>query len=162
MNDSSLQTVDVPTLRAWLVDGAELAVLDPREEGVFLGAHLFRAANVPLSRLELLLDDLVPRLDTRLVWVDDGASGLAARAADRALELGWTNQFVLLGGTAAWAAAGGELYGGINVPSKAFGEFVEHRYGTPRLSADEVAALIEGPDDVVVLDSRPFGEFARA
>ncbi len=159
--DTTLQTVDPATLRGWLVDGNELALLDPREEGVFFQQHLFHAANVPLSLLELQLGDLVPRLDTRIVWCDDGASGLANRAAARAGELGWTNQFVLMGGTAAWLAQGGELYGGVNVPSKAFGEFVEHTYGTPRLPADEVAALLDREADVVVLDSRPLAEFRR-
>ena len=162
MNElGSLQVVDGETLRAWLIDGEELALLDAREEGVFFQQHLFHAANVPLSKLELLLGDLVPRFDTRLVWCDDGASGLAGRAASRASALGWTNQFVLTGGTAAWAAAGGELYGGINVPSKAFGEFVEHRYGTPRLQAAEVAALLDSDADVIVLDSRPLPEYRR-
>ncbi len=158
---SAVQVVDPATLRAWLTDGAELALLDAREEGVFFDSHLFHAVNVPLSRLELLLDDLVPRADTRVVWCDAGSDGLAARAAGRAAELGWRNQFLLMGGTAAWAAAGGELYGGINVPSKAFGEFVEHTYRTPRLSASEVAALLERQADVVILDSRPLNEFRR-
>ncbi len=158
---TSLQIVDADTLRAWLVDGDELALLDAREEGVFFQRHLFHAANVPLSTLELILGDLVPRLDTRVVWCDDGSSGLANRAAHRAAELGWTNQFVLTGGTPGWADNGGELYGGINVPSKAFGEFVEHTYGTPRLPADEVAALLDSGADVVVLDSRPLPEFRR-
>ncbi len=158
---SAVQVIDAPTLRTWLTDGGELALLDPREEGVFFGSHLFHAVNVPLSRLELLLDDLVPRRDTRLVWCDGGSDGLSARAASRAADLGWTNQFLLVGGTSAWTVGGGELYGGINVPSKAFGEFVEHTYGTPRLTADEVAALLERDADVVVLDSRPWPEYRR-
>ena len=33
----------------------------------------------------------------------------------------------MAGGTRAWAAAGFELFTGVNVPSKAFGELVEHR-----------------------------------
>ncbi len=162
MNErSSLQTVDPATLRTWLVDGDELALLDAREEGVFFQQHLFHAANISLSNLELQLGDLVPRFDTRVVWCDDGTSGLANRAAARAAALGWTNQFILMGGTAAWLGDGGELYGGVNVPSKAFGEYVEHTYGTPRLPADEVAALLDSGADVVVLDSRPLPEFRR-
>ncbi len=158
---TALQIVDADTLRDWILGDDELAVLDAREEGVFLRSHLYHAANLPLSSLELHLGDLVPRLDTRIVWCDDGSSDLANRAAMRAADLGWTNQFVLVGGTAGWGAAGGELYGGINVPSKAFGEFVEHTYQTPRLPAAEVAALLDGDADVVVLDSRPLPEFRR-
>ncbi|MEZ5375771.1 MAG: rhodanese-like domain-containing protein [Acidimicrobiales bacterium] len=161
MNDGTVSTVDPNTLAAWLTDGDELALLDAREEGVYFQSHLFHATNVPVSKLELVLGDLVPRFDTRLVWCDDGASGLASRAAARAGELGWSNQFLLTGGTEGWQSSGHELYAGVNVPSKAFGEFVEHTYGTPRLPADEVAKLLDTGADVVVLDSRPLGEFRR-
>ena len=151
--------VDAATLMRWLVDGGELAVLDAREQGVFVRSHLFHAACVPLSQLELLLFDLVPRTDTRLVWCDDGSGDLALRAAARASELGWTAASVLEGGTRAWTEAGGELYSGVNVPSKAFGEHVEHTYDTPRIPAAELRDLLDRGDDLVVLDSRPIEEF---
>jgi rhodanese-related sulfurtransferase len=151
--------IDATTLTDWLLDGDELAVLDAREQGVFLTGHLFHAACIPLSHLELLLPRRVPRLETRVVWCDDGTDGLAARAARRAAELGYANCAVLDGGMSGWAAAGGEIYSGVNVPSKAFGEYVEHTYGTPRLPAAEVKALLDGGANVVVLDSRPIEEF---
>ena len=146
-------------LRDRLIGGGELALLDAREQGVYHRSHLFHAACVPLSHLELLLNDLVPRRSTPIVWCDeDGAvDGLAARAASRAAELGWTDNAVLAGGATSWAAAGGELYSGVNVPSKAFGEYVEHAFDTPRLPAAEVKALLDaaarGEADIVVLDS---------
>ena len=58
-------------------------------------------------------------------------------------------------------AAGFELFSGVNVPSKAFGEHVEHSYNTPSVSAEELHALIEKGTDMVVLDSRPFDEYQR-
>jgi len=70
----------VAELKAMLSDGEELALLDVREEGVFAQGHLLFAASLPLSRLELRLDALVPRRATRLVLCDDG-DGLAHRAA---------------------------------------------------------------------------------
>jgi rhodanese-related sulfurtransferase len=151
--------IDPANLADWLTDGAELAVLDAREQGVFLESHLFHAACIPLSQIELLLPDRVPRLDTRVVWCDDGNSGLAQRAAARAAELGWSNCSVLAGGTEAWAADERELYAGVNVPSKAFGEYVEHTYGTPRMPAAEVKALLDEHVNMVILDSRPIEEF---
>ncbi|MGA0238472.1 MAG: rhodanese-like domain-containing protein [Acidimicrobiales bacterium] len=161
------KTITSGELRDLLIDGGEIALLDAREQGVYHRSHLFHAACVPLSHLELVLGDLVPRRSTPIVWCDDDGStdGLAARAAGRAAELGWTDNAVLIGGTAAWAADGGELYSGVNVPSKAFGEYVEHTFDTPRLPAAEVNALIDaaarGETDVVVLDTRPLGEFRR-
>jgi rhodanese-related sulfurtransferase len=157
--DRAPATIDPDTLADWLIDGDELAVLDAREQGVYFGSHLFHAACVPLSHLELLLPSLVPRRDTRIVWCDDGLVDLAALAAARAAELRWSNCVVLEGGTASWATNGGELYSGVNVPSKAFGEFVENTYGTPRMPAAEVKSLIDGNENMVVLDSRPLQEF---
>ena len=49
----------------------------------------------------------------------------------------------------------------MNVPSKAFGEFVEHTYDTPRIPAAELAALLDSDDPPVVLDSRPVREYQR-
>ena len=156
--------VDAPTLNRWLQDGDELAVLDAREQGVYFRSHLFHAACIPLSQLELVLPGSVPRSDTRVVWCDDGSHDetgitLAQRSAEKAQELGWSNQHVLVGGIAGWAANGGELYSGVNVPSKAFGEFVEHTYGTPRITAAELNTMIDDGADIVVLDSRPLEEF---
>ena len=91
---------------------------------------------------------------------DDG-DGLAHRAARRLMRLGYRNLAVLAGGVQGWAAAGYELFSGVNVPSKAFGEFVEHEAGTPRLGAAEVKALIDRAADMIVLDSRPLDEYRR-
>ena len=154
-------SIDAGTLTDWLLDGDELALLDAREQGVFFESHLFHAACIPLSHLELLLPERVPRRDTRIVWCDDGSSDLATRAAQRATESGWSNCSVLDGGTAGWASNGGELYAGVNVPSKAFGEHVEHTYGTPRLPAAEVKALLDEGADIVILDARPIDEFRK-
>lgn len=108
---------------------------------------------------------LVPRASTRIVWCDGGPDStdpeLAARAFTKATELGYTNCYLLQGGTDGWASNGGELYAGVNVPSKAFGEFVEHTYDTPRIPAAELKALIDANADMVILDSRPMGEFRR-
>ena len=61
----------------------------------------------------------------------------------------------------AWEAAGFELFSGINVPSKAFGEFIEHACHTPNICAEELDRLMKSGADMVVLDSRPFDEFRR-
>ena len=147
-------------LKAMLHDGEELAILDVREEGVFAEGHLLFAASLPLSRLELGLDALVPRRATRIVLCDDG-NGLAHRAARLMMRFGYRNLAVLAGGVGGWAAAGFELFSGVHVPSKAFGEFVEHEAETPRLAAEEVKALMDRGTDMVVLDSRPMEEYRK-
>jgi rhodanese-related sulfurtransferase len=145
-------------LKSMLADGEELAIVDLREELIFSRGHLLFARSVPLSRLELNFARLVPRRATRIVLCDDG-DGLVERAADVLARAGYTNLHKLDGGVAAWGEAG--LFSGVNVPSKAFGEFVEHERGTPSISADELDRLMRAGTDMVVLDSRPFDEYQR-
>src|SRR5688500_3537438 len=143
-----------------LLDEGELALIDVREERVFSEGHLLFARSVPLSRLELRMARLVPRRATRTVLVDD-SDGLSERAAKVLRTHGYSDAWILEGGNPAWAAAGFELFSGVNVPSKAFGEFIEHENGTPNISAEELNALMRAGTDMVVLDSRPFDEYSR-
>ena len=149
-------------LKRQLHDGGEIALLDAREEGVFHARHLLLASCVPLGRLELLVDDLVPRRGTRVVWCDDGdggGDGTALSAARRMSALGYGDVAVLDGGIAAWEAAGYRLYGGVHVPSKAFAEVVEHEAGTPWISASDLKALIDRGADIAIFDSRSYEEY---
>ncbi len=150
--------VTAPALRSMLLDDEELALIDVREEAAFGEAHLLYACCVPLSRLELRIADLVPRRSVRIVLCD-GGEGLADRAAARLRRFGYEHVAVLQGGVQAWRAAGYELFSGVNVPSKAFGELIEHRYGTPSISAEELKAKLDAGERLVILDSRPFSEY---
>ena len=68
-------------LKELLFDSQEIALIDVREQGAYSESHLLFAACLPLSRLELLIGDLVPRRDTRIVVVSaSAADGLGARA----------------------------------------------------------------------------------
>jgi rhodanese-related sulfurtransferase len=153
-------SVGAAALRRMLGDGGELALVDVREELIFSQRHLLLARSVPLSRFELRFAQLVPRRATRVVLCDDG-DGLAERAAAILTRNGYTDVAILDGGVEAWTKAGFELFSGVNVPSKAFGEFVEHASGTPSIAAAELEQLIRDRADIVVLDSRPFDEYSR-
>ena len=149
-------------LKRLLLGNAELALIDVREQGAFADAHLLFAVCIPLSSMELVIGDLVPHNDTPLVVVAESADDdLGRRAWDRLGVLGYTDVRVLAGGLAAWRTRGFEVFSGVNVPSKAFGEFVEHTYRTPRVTAHEVKRMLDEGQDVVVVDSRPFDEYHR-
>ena len=160
MTNSAMDWRAAAEVKAMLRDGGELALLDVREQGVFAKSHLLFAVSLPLSRLELDLAALVPRRGTRIVLID-GDDGLAERAAALMVRLGYRNLAVLAGGIGAWQAAGYELFSGVHVPSKAFGEFIEHRAGTPSLSAEELKAKLDAGENLVILDSRPMDEYRR-
>ncbi len=150
--------VDARTLKSWIREGGELAILDAREEGEFGASHLFWAVPCPLSRAELRAPALLPRRSVRVVCTD-GGEGYAARLAAVLEGLGCTEVHVLEGGTPAWEAAGFVVFSGVNVPSKAFGEWVEHHYGTPSVDAVELKAMQDRGEDLLVVDSRPLAEF---
>jgi rhodanese-related sulfurtransferase len=154
------RAVTARQLKSMLHDGGEIAVLDVREEGIFAKRHLLLACSAPLSQLELRAPLLVPRRSTRVVLVDDD-NGLAQRAADVLIDNGYTDVALLAGGVDAWAAAAYEIYSGVNVPSKAFGEFVEHHDQTPRMEAAEIKAKVERGEKIVILDSRPLHEYKK-
>ena len=138
--------------------GGEIAIVDAREEGSFHNRHLLMASCLPLSRLELLAPALLPRRSAPIVVCDDG-EGLAERAAGRLIAGGYDDVSVLQGGVTAWAAAGFPVYSGVHVPSKAFAEVVEHDYGTPWISAEELADRQKRGEQLAIFDSRSYEEY---
>ncbi len=156
----SARLIDAVTLQRWVHDGSEIAVLDVREAGIYGEGHALLAVNLPFSRLELDIAALVPRFATRTVLIaeDDGVS---ARAANALAAVGYTQVWTLAGGAPAWVAAGFPVFQGVNVPSKAFAEYVEHTFHTPDITPDELAALQAQGADLVLLDSRTVEEHRR-
>ena len=153
-----MKTVTPTQLKAMLHDGAEIALLDVREAGQFGESHLLFATPLPYSRLELDVIALVPRRSARVVLCDDDGTGAAQLAAQRLLALGYSDVSVLGGGIRAWCTAGHALFKGVNVPSKLFGELVEHEYGTPRITAQELVRMKEAGEDFILFDGRPLHE----
>ncbi len=138
--------------------GGEIAIVDTREEGSFHERHLLMASCLPLSRLELIAPGLLSRRSAPIVVCDDG-EGLAERAAARLIEGGYTDVSVLEGGVKEWEAAGFPVYSGVHVPSKAFAEVVEHEYGTPWISAAELAERQKRGEKLAIFDSRSYEEY---
>jgi rhodanese-related sulfurtransferase len=163
MSPPNVRRIAVAALREWLGDGRELALVDVRDGGPFARGHLLTASSLPLASIELRAPALLPRRDARIVAMDaDGAAvGEAERAAALLASHGYADVSFLEGGLAAWRAAGHEVFSGTNVPSKAFGEHVEHAFGTPRIEPAELDRWRAEGRDVVVFDSRPLEEYRQ-
>ena len=155
--------LSVQQVKAMLKSGEVFAFFDVREEGEFsTQGHPLFATPLPLSRLEPRAFALLPDPHTRIVLMDDGEAGQmghANRAAAKLSALGYTDLAVMKGGLKAWREAGCEVFTGVNVPSKAFGEVVEHENDTPRIDAADLQKLVDAKTDLVILDSRPMPEF---
>ena len=118
------------------------------------------AGSLRLDDALVAAEVLLPRLSTPIVIAGEEED------EDRALqsvlkENGWTNVTVLEGGIRSWTQAGHELYSGVNVPSKLFGELVERHYGTPHVKAEQLNQWITEGRRLVILDSRTEREFNR-
>jgi cystathionine beta-lyase len=155
------QTITPSQLQQWLFDGQEIAVFDVREHGQYGEAHLFHGVNLPYSRLELEVRRLAPNPQVRLVIYDQDGGAVAALTAARLQALGYTNVHVLAGGADGWQAAGLQLFAGVHVPSKAFGELVEEVNHTPHVTARQLAEWQARGEPLVVLDGRPFEEYRK-
>jgi rhodanese-related sulfurtransferase len=153
-------TVDAATVKSWLSDGGEIAFFDVREAGPFADGHPFFAVPLPYSRFELDIGHLAPNRAVRMVLCDDG-DGVAEKAKRRAEALGYSNVVVLDGGAPAWKRAGYTLYEGVNLPSKTFGELIEHERHTPRITAQDLDAMKRRGDDFVIVDGRTWAEYTR-
>lgn len=155
------QTITPAQLQQWLFDGQEIALFDVREHGQYGEAHLFHGQNLPYSRLEIDVPRLAPNPRVRLVIYDQNGADVAPRAAARLDALGYQRVHVLQGGADGWQAAGLQLFAGVHVPSKAFGELVEEASHTPRISAEQLAKWQTAGGPLLVLDGRPFDEYQK-
>jgi len=142
----------------------EFAVLDVREQEEFSRSHMLLASCAPLSRLELLVQDLVPCKQTPVLLADSGQEtgpSRAGRAYDVLLALGYTNPMVLEGGMQAWKQAGFIEFTGVGALSKGFGEYVEEKLHTPRYEPLVIKALMDSGEKFAVIDVRPREEYAN-
>ncbi|MGH1360599.1 MAG: rhodanese-like domain-containing protein [Burkholderiaceae bacterium] len=157
------EPITANALKQRLHDGTEIALLDVREHGQYGESHLFYAISVPYSRLETNVRRLVPQPATFIVLYDSGEhrEGVAFRAATRLRAAGYTQISVLVDGIAGWRRAGFELFKGVNVPSKTFGELVEQQRHTPVMTAQALYQRQQAGDNLIVLDGRPFEEFFK-
>lgn len=152
--------VTAEALKPQLTDGGEIALLDVREHGQYGEGHPFFSVNLPYSRMETLAEELLPCRGVRCVVLDDN-DGVAEKAARVLEEMGYSDIRILEGGAPAWAAAGYTLFKGVNLPSKTFGELVEHEMGTRSIAAEELKAMLDAGKRVAVLDGRAPEEFRK-
>ena len=147
------ELISTQAFRALFAADAEFAVIDPRENPVFAGGHLLAASNLPLSRLENLIELALPRSDTLCVLYDSG-EGEAETAAELLRTMGYSQLAILDGGIVAWEASAGAVFTGTSVPGKAFGEFIEKFCATPSMSAAELHHRQQRNEATLLIDSR--------
>lgn len=150
--------VHATTLRAWLNDGGELAVIDIRDGGPYSREHILVATNIARSSFETQFRRLVPRQSVRTVLTDGDGSGLV-EAATFLAQHGYSNVHVLEDGNAGWVSAGFALRSGSNIVSKVFGEMVEEKCSTPHIDAGTLSSWMAEGRPFHLFDVRPLAEY---
>ncbi len=155
----TVRHLDPVTLRRWLLDGGEIALLDLRGPAAFQAGHLLLAVNLPLEDLEReSIARLVPRPATRIVLCDDDG-GQAEAGAARLSGWGYGDLALLDGGIAAWEDLDFQLFQGTYTVNNAFAFFLERSFATPSLTADQLAEKLARGEAPLIVDSRPAPEF---
>jgi len=150
--------IDAEDLKPQLNDGNEIAFIDVREHGQYGAGHPFFIASIPYSQLELMAEILLPNKSIHIVLMDND-DAVSEKAKVRLGDIGYTSIAILKGGAKAWAKAGFTHYEGVNLPSKTLGELIEHVADTPRISAQQLMAMMEGDEDFILVDGRTPEEF---
>jgi rhodanese-related sulfurtransferase len=153
------ESISIENFRELFVIDSEFAVVDPRSAADFAAGHLLAASNLPLQDLANLVVPALPLKDTLCVLCDAGA-GEATGAAELLESLGYSNVAILDGGVEAWRASGGEVFSGVSVPGKAFGEFIESECATPALTAAQLQERRQSAARILLIDSRTAEEHA--
>lgn len=158
-----MKYINAHALKKQIHDADEIAVLDIREHGQYGENHLFFAVSLPYSALELDIERLVPRKNTRIVMYGNKHDDeVVKRAYFAATALGYIDISILQDGVQGWQAEGYATFSGVNLPSKTFGELAEHVYDTPRISAVQLQALLtDDSNKIIVLDGRPVPEYKK-
>lgn len=140
-----------------------LALIDIREPGEFGTGHLLMASNIPLSRLELLIPERIKHLNVPIVLCAGQNDIRRLRKAASILEnsMGYQNVKILSDDQLGCEQAGFVIFTGFNVPSKAFGEWLEIERHTPCISAQDLASRLKSAQPPYVFDCRPAAEHAR-
>lgn len=153
------KVISIETFRGWLADGEELAVLDIRDPSIVGYASPLFATNLPTERVLSEIDRFIPRNVVRTVLVDSG-EGSAERLTEELKAAGRPNVFALAGGIPAWIASGADLPT-FDVPGVDFSVAIKNEKNTPVTSVEELKALRDADEDVIVIDTRTVPEFIR-
>ena len=154
------QTISAHDVKSLFDTQATFALIDVREPGEYNASHIPGSSLVPRRQLEFRMLRLVPHLATQVVVTDDN-SPRAPLAAATLEAMGYTNVHILDGGITRWTTAEYPTEWGVNVPSKDFGERMSVEHRVPELRPEEVHAMQQRGENMVILDSRTPEEHRR-
>src|SRR5207237_4301179 len=146
-------SVSCQDVAALMASDQLFAVFDVRERGEYNECQIPGTTSLPRSQIEFRIQLLIPDRKIPLIVYDaeDGRAPLAAKTLN---ELGYSEVSILDGGLTAWRNERRPTVGGVNVPSKAFGEKIHHARNIPDVTPEELKTLRESGADLLIVDVR--------
>ena len=104
-----LQTVSAKNFKKVIESNDEFVLLDVRSADEFNAAHLPGALNIERGRIEWIAPNILKKTDrTIYVYCQDGRR--SAFAAERLIQMGYTNTILISDGFEGWVNAGYYVY----------------------------------------------------
>lgn len=153
-SDSNFQLVTTNELKKMLDTNTEMVVVDARNSEEFQEVHIKGAINIPEKQFSEHLDLLPTDKSTRIIFYCNGVKcGKSKKAAQKAVEIGYSNIFVYAEGMPVWEEMGMPIYAGPDY---------EKRVETSKILPTDLQALIKsGTDTFTLVDVRDADEFAE-
>ena len=149
---TSYTPINTEELAKMLNDGTPMTLVDARNPEEYQEVHIKGAISIPEKQFSEHLAQLPQEKSAKIVFYCNGVKcGKSKKAAQKALELGYTNVLVYSEGMPVWEEKGMPIYAGPDY---------EKRVETNRIPPQELAALIkDNAAGITVVDVRDPEEF---
>jgi len=139
-------------------DQLNIAFLDVRERKEYVQGFAFGSINCPLSKLKKDIKDLVPDLNTNIIFI-----GIKHIQPFKKIltSLKYKNTFVIKGDYKSWKKNKYPFWAGEYTSSKAFGEWIEVTSSVKNLYPKELHAIHQKKHNFLQIDARPKKEYEK-
>ena len=139
-------------------DQFNIAFLDVRERKEYVQGFAFGSINCPLSKLKKYIKDLVPDLNTNIIFI-----GIKHIQPFKKIltSLKYKNTFVIKGDYKSWKKNKYPFWAGEYTSSKAFGEWIEVTSSVKNLYPKELHTIHQKKHNFLQIDARPKKEYEK-
>lgn len=139
-------------------DQLNIAFLDVRERKEYVQGFAFGSINCPLSKLKKYIKDLVPDLNTNIIFI-----GIKHIQPFKKIltSLKYKNTFVIKGDYKSWKKNKYPFWAGEYTSSKAFGEWIEVTSSVKNLYPKELHTIHQKKNNFLQIDARPKKEYEK-
>ena len=105
MNEVKIKTISVNELKTKMDETPDLCLIDVRENEEWQAGHIAKATHIPKDKIMNKIVGVEPN-KTKPIYLHCKAGVRSLYAAERLIELGYTDVYSVDGGILAWVEAG--------------------------------------------------------